>query len=213
MKKMAISFLLFVFLCLAAALGSSKNQGAPEYSKTIPSHETTEEFVEMNFQDVDILVFISHVSELTGTNFVIDPRVKGTVTTVAPEKVHIDEVLDFFYSVLDVHGYTMVDAGGVCKIIPSATAAGKSIETKVREVPKTSGDKMVTQVIHLNYISPVDAKNLLTPLIPESSTIISHPQSGSLIVTDTDSNIRRLQQIIEAIDIPTTQYKIKVNGE
>ena len=105
-----------------------------------------------------------------------------------------------------------MEAGSVVKIIPSAKARGKSIDTKIKEEPRKAQDNLATQVIHLNYLSPADAKDILTPLVSKNSVIISYPQSGSLIITDTHSNIQRLQQIIKAIDVPRTQDNIEVVG-
>jgi general secretion pathway protein D len=167
----------------------------------------------MDFHDVDIRDFVSYVSEVTGTNFILDPNVKGRVTVVSPTKVPVSEVFSFFQSVLEVHGYTTVEAGSVVKIVPSATAPGKSVETGLREESETAGDKFVTQVIHLNYLSPDDAKSLLTPLGSKSSVIASYPRSGILIITDFLSNIQRLREIIKAVDVPRAREDISVVGE
>jgi type II secretory pathway component GspD/PulD (secretin) len=101
----------------------------------------------------------------------------------------------------------------VVKIVSSATARGKSVETKGTEELGTAEDKYVTQVIHLNYLSPGDAKSLLTPLVSENSVIVSHPRSGTLIITDSYLNIKRLQQIIKAVDVPRAGKEISVVGE
>ena len=205
--------LWFAVLCIPASASSSEELDSDSHSKPSKLNDDKTELVEMNFQDADIRDFVSYVSELTGTNFVLDPSVKGSVTTMAPAKVPLNEVFSFFQSVLEIHGYTIVEAGSVVKIIPSAKARGKSIDTKIKEEPRKAQDNLATQVIHLNYLSPADAKDILTPLVSKNSVIISYPQSGSLIITDTHSNIQRLQQIIKAIDVPRTQDNIEVVGE
>jgi general secretion pathway protein D len=116
--------------------------------------------------------------------------------------IQVDEVFGFFQSVLEVYGYTTVEAGSVVKIVASATARGKNVETRQTEALGAEEDKFVTQLIHLNHVSPDDPKNLLPPLVSEGGAVVSHPQSGTLIVTDFDSNVRRLQQIIKAVDVP-----------
>ncbi len=65
-----------------------------------------------DFQDADIRDFIRFVSEITGKNFVIDPRVKGLIALVVPNHIPRNELFDVFLSVLEVHGYTIVEAGG-----------------------------------------------------------------------------------------------------
>ena len=46
-----------------------------------------EQFVSIDFNNVDINVFIKFMSELTGTNFIVDQRVKGKVTIISPSKI------------------------------------------------------------------------------------------------------------------------------
>jgi len=93
--------------------------------------EPNQRFVEIDFDNVDILLFVKFVSEATGKNFVVDPKVKGKVTIVSPEKIPVDEVYRVFQSVLDVHGFTTVPAGSIIKIIPSSEARGKGVETQL----------------------------------------------------------------------------------
>ena len=86
--------------------------------------------VRIYFDDVDILVFVRFISEVTGKNFLIDPKVKGRVTVLCPTKVTVVEAYKIFESVLEVHGFTTVPAGNIIKIVPSAEARGKGVETK-----------------------------------------------------------------------------------
>ena len=125
----------------------------------------------------------------------------------------MNEVLSFFQSVLEVHGYTTVEDGGLVKIVSSTTARGKSVETGLSEELGIAQDKLVTQVLHLNHLSPDDAKSLLTPLVSEGGVIVSHPSSGTLIITDFLPNIKRLQQIIKAVDVPKAQEETSVVGK
>jgi len=209
--------LLWFLLCSSLAAGSSEEPVSAK-STAIPAKSSESEAVkrpsvDMEFQDVDIRDFISYVSDVTGTNFIMGPDVKGRVTVVSPKAVPVNEVFRFFQSVLEVYGYTTVQAGGLVKIVSSATAPGKSVETGLAEELETAKDKLVTQVIHLNYLSPDDAKSLLTPLVSESGVIVSHPPSGTLIITDSHPNIERLQKIIKAVDVPRAQEDNAVEGE
>ena len=211
-------FLLWFLLWSSPTAAASSEQPESAKSISVPgksseSKEIERASVTMSFKDVDIRDFVSYVSEVTGTNLILGPNVKGRVTVVSLTKVPVKEVFSFFQSVLEVHGYTTVEAGSVVKIVPSATARGKSVETRVTEELGTAEDKYVTQVIHLNYLSPGDATSLLTPLVSENSVIVSYPRSGTLIITDSHSNIQRLQQIIKAVDVPRARKEISVVGE
>ena len=163
--------------------------------------ESQEKSVTIDFDNVDLLLFIKFISEVTGKNFIVDRKVKGNVTIISPTKISVDEAYRVFESVLEVHGFTTIEAGEIVKIVPSTVARGKNIETRLREEAITPEDRVVTQLIRLDYANPDELKKLFAPLISKSSVIISYPPSGMLIVTDVLSNIQRLMRIIDTIDV------------
>ncbi|NNL77875.1 MAG: type II secretion system secretin GspD, partial [Desulfobacterales bacterium] len=169
-----------------------------------------QQFVSIDFNNVDINVFIKFMSELTGTNFVVDQRVKGNVTIISPSKISLEEAYKVFELVLEVHGYTTVKSGEVVKIIPSPDARSKSIETKLRQESAAPEDRVVTQLIPLKYADPVEIKRLFTPLVSKSSVILAYPPTNTLIVTDVYSNIKRLLKILKEIDITGIGQEISV---
>jgi general secretion pathway protein D len=170
----------------------------------------SEQFVSIDFNNVDIDVFIKFMSELTGTNFVIDQRVRGKVTIISPSKISLDEAYRVFLSVLEVHGFTTVEAGEVVKIVPSPDARTKNIETLLREQARGSDDKIITQLIPLKYAAPVEVKRLFTPMVSKSSVILAYEPTNTLIITDVASNIKRLMKILNQIDVPGTGQEISV---
>ncbi len=88
-----------------------------------------EKFVSMDFNNVDIGLFIEFISEMTGKNFVIDNKVKGKITIISPAKVSLNEAYKVFESVLEVHGYATVQSGEIIKIVSSPDVKTKNIET------------------------------------------------------------------------------------
>ncbi len=169
-----------------------------------------QQFVSIDFNNVDINVFIKFMSELSGINFVVDQRVKGKVTIISPSKISMKEAYKVFESVLEVHGYTTVKSGEVVKIIPSPDARSKSIKTMLREEAAAPEDKVVTQLIPLTYADPVEIKRLFTPMVSKSSVILAYPPTNILIVTDVYSNIKRLLKILKEIDITGIGQEISV---
>jgi general secretion pathway protein D len=167
-------------------------------------------YVTIDFDNVDIGLFIKFISELTGKNFVIDDGVKGKVTIISPTKISVKEAYRVFESVLDVHGFTTVPAGSIIKIVPALHARSKNIETRLREEAVALEDKVVTQLIPLEYANPDELKKLFAPLISKSSLIVSYPPTRMLIVTDVLSNIKRLLKIVEAIDVVGIGEEISV---
>ncbi len=167
-------------------------------------------FVSIDFNDVDINVFIKFISELTGKNFVIDKRVKGKVTIISPEKISIKEAYKVFESVLEVHGYTTVKTDKIIKIIPSLDARSKNIETRLKEELASPEDKIVTQLIPLDYADPDEIKRLFAPMISKSSVILAYPPTNMIIITDVYSNIKRLLRILKVIDVAGIGQELSV---
>ena len=167
-------------------------------------------YVTIDFDDVDIALFIKFISELTGKNFVIDKAVRGKVTIISPTKISVEEAYRVFESVLEVYGFTTVPSGRVTKIVPAVQARSKNIETRLREEAIDLEDKVVTQLIPLEYADPNELKKLFAPLISKNSVIIAYPPTGILIVTDVLSNIKRLLRIVKAIDVVGIGEEISV---
>jgi general secretion pathway protein D len=179
--------------------------------KKVPlKQEPDTRYVTIDFDNVDIGLFIKFISELTGKNFVIDDGVKGKVTIISPTKISVKEAYRVFESVLDVHGFTTVPAGSIIKIVPALHARSKNIETRLREEAIAPEDKVVTQLIPLAYANPDELIKLFAPLISKSSLTVSYPPTRMLIVTDMLSNIKRLLKIVEAIDVKGIGEEISV---
>jgi general secretion pathway protein D len=158
-------------------------------------------YVTLDFDNVDVQVFIKFVSELTGRNFLLDERVKGKVTVISPRRIPVEEVYKVFESVLEIYGFTAVPAGEVIKVIPSVEARGKNMELRLGRDAVTPEDKLVTQILSLEHANADEMKKVLDPLISKNSIILSYPATGMLIITDVLSNIKRLQEIVTALDV------------
>ncbi|HOP36017.1 MAG TPA: type II secretion system secretin GspD, partial [Syntrophales bacterium] len=184
----------------AAVVDQEKKQSRPVKDREIS----------IDFDNVDIRVFVKFMSELTGKNFVVDRDVRGNVTIVSPKKLNVDEAYRVFESVLEVYGFAAVAAGNIIKIIPIRDAPVKSVETRLKREAISPADRVITQVITLNYANPEELKKILTPLVSKSSVILAYPPTGMLVITDLLSNIERILGIISALDVEGIQEQISV---
>ncbi len=166
--------------------------------------------ISIDFDNVDIHLFIKYISEVTGQNFVVDKAVQGNVTILSPTKISAQEAYRVFESVLEVHGFTAVETGSIVKILPSARARSQNVEMLQEGLSASPGDKVVTQLVPLRHTSPEELKKILTPLVSQSSVIIAHGPSGMLIITETLSNIQKLLGIIKALDVQSREEDIAV---
>lgn len=195
---------IFFLLALLFFLSSPAPGHAQEESarRQEGSSSTRPAYVTMNFKDVDLQVFIKFISELSGKNFLIDPNVRGTVTIVSPQRVTVDEVYQVFLSVLEVNGFTTVDAGQVVKIIPTAAAKTKATETVVERRLGPREDKIITQLLPLKFADATFLGKLLASLVERTGLLIPYQETNTIIVIDTQSNINRLVKIITELDVP-----------
>jgi len=159
--------------------------------------------VRLNFKGADIQAVITSVAEITGKNFIVDPRVKGKVTIISSRPMNAKEIYEVFLSVLDVHGYTAVPVGKMIKILPDADAKHSGVPA-VDENDKPIGDESVTQVIEVEHVAAAQLVPILRPLVPPQGHLAAYPQSNVLIISDRARNIQRLLKIIKRIDQPTS---------
>lgn len=161
------------------------------------------ESVTLNLKGADINALIGTVSEITGKNFIVDPRVKGKITIISSRPLDKKEVYEVFLSILEVHGFSAIQEGKVVKILPDADAKHHPGLTASDDKPGI-GDDTVTRVIEIRNVAAAQLVPILRPLVPPQGHMAAYPQSNMLIVSDRASNISRLVDIIARIDQPTS---------
>ena len=197
LMRSALHVLMAAAFCLSP-LPSGAQDRAPDLKG---AKLAANQRVSIDFNDVDIHLFIKFISEITGKNFIVDQRVKGKVTIISPSQISVDEAYRVFASVLEVHGFTIVESGEITKIVPMPDARTRNIETRFRSDFDGVNDKVITQIIPLSYADANELKKLFTPLVSKSSVILAYAPTNTLIVTDVQSNISRLLRIMKTIDV------------
>jgi len=163
------------------------------------SNAMAEDEVTLNLKDADISTLISTVSQLTGKNFVVDPRVKGKVTVVSASPLSKDEIYPIFLSILEVHGFATVPVGDIIKIIPDSQAKQGSVPT-VRSSDRIKGDQVVTRILRVKNVTAAQLVPILRPLVPQQGHLAAYPSKNVLIITDRAQNVDRLARIVGKID-------------
>ena len=169
-------------LCLAILL-----------AKPVAAEEVT-----LNFSDADLVAVINSVSQITGKNFIIDPRVKGKVTVVSSKPLNEAEVYNVFLSILQVHGFATVPTNNAIKIIPDATA--KQNAAPFTNNKNTPEDQLITRVLKINFINAAQLVPILRPLVAQQGHLAAYAATNVLIVSDRASNIKRVERIIAQMD-------------
>jgi len=161
------------------------------------------EKVTLNFKGADLKAVITSVADITGKNFIVDPRVKGKSTIISKKPMTKAQVYQVFLSVLEVHGYTAIPAGNTIKIVPDADAKHSGMPT-VTDANPGEGDEAVTRVIEVEHVTAAQLVPILRPLVPPQGHLAAYPQSNVLIISDRAHNIERLLSIIKRIDQPAS---------
>ena len=172
----------------------------------------TERTISFNLRNADIVQVVNLISELTGKSFLVDDKVRGKVTIIAPTEVTPEEAYQIFLSVLEIQGFTIVPQGPIIKIIPSRDVKDNPIPTATDTQHSFSPttESFVTQLVPLQYADANDIRGLLTPLVSKESSLLAYAPTNSLIVTDTVANINRLLKIITALDVESPSAIFKV---
>jgi len=195
----AILLIALAAPCLAATKSGKSRPAAKQ--KTEPPVES--DLVTLNFVNADIEGVVKAVGEITGKNFLIDPRVKGTMNIISSRPMSRAMVYDVFLSALRLQGFAAVEGRGMVKIMPEAdaklhgTAGGV-----VPDSPRVRGDQLQTRVFELVYESAAQLMPTLRPLISPNNTITA-PNNNTLVITDYASNLERIERIIRAVDQPS----------
>ena len=171
----------------------------------LPGIAAQDDKVSLNFVNADIQEVIKAISQISKKNFLVDPRVKGSINIVSATPVSTELAYDILLSALRLQGYAAVDADGVTKIIPESDA-----KLYVDAVGKSGGkgDKIITKVFVLKNESATQMVNVVRPMVAPNNLVVAHPSSNALVITDYVSNLRRIEQVIKSIDLPSADAPI-----
>ncbi len=164
--------------------------------RTTLAQNEGEERITLNLKDAEITALIDTVAEVTGRSFVVDPRVRAQITVVSRESMAEEELYQVFLSILQVHGFSAVDASEVTKIVPdvSAKQLGQAFSGDA------AGDEIVTRVLTVENVPVSQLVPILRPLIPQQGHFAAYPPTNVLIISDRAANVDRLARIVSRID-------------
>ncbi|GMV57729.1 MAG: hypothetical protein AMXMBFR72_08430 [Betaproteobacteria bacterium] len=197
-----IAWAVICALALPAAPLTAQQGAAPAPKAQQAGKEET---VMLNFVQADLEAVVRAIGQFTGRQFVIDPRVKGTINLVTERPVTKQQAYEQLLSALRLQGFTIVESpqpGGIARILPEADAKLQGGRVVAPSTTAPRGDQIVTQVFQLSYESATNMVPILRPLIAPNNTISAYGPNNSLVITDYADNLRRIAQIIAAIDQP-----------
>jgi len=160
--------------------------------------------VTLNFSNAEIEAVARAMASITGRQVVVDPRVKGTISLSSDKPVSPAAAYNQFLAALRLQGFTVVESGGLDKVVPEADAKLQSGTVNAGAVSNSqaaSGSQVVTQIFKLNFENANNLLPVLRPLISPNNVINVNPGNNSLIITDYADNLQRIARIIAASDV------------
>ncbi|GLO08498.1 type II secretion system protein GspD [Pseudomonas putida] len=191
--------------CVAAVLSLALAIGLPEARAEEPVFdENGTPMYEVNFVDTELGEFIDSVSRITGTTFIVDPRVKGKVTVRTVDPHDADAIYDIFLAQLRAQGYATVDLpNGSVKIVPDQAARLEPVPVEAGGQQGEGSDSVATRVFNVRNAASEQVLGILKPLIdPRVGVITPYPAAHQLVVTDWRSNLDRIASLLRQLDRP-----------
>jgi general secretion pathway protein D len=215
MRRHATRTLLFPALVLLAPLAVGTERAAradtealpapapatpPPGSKPPAKPKAPGELVSFQVEDADLPDLVKTIGELTGKRFVVATAKPKTLkaTVYSTQKVTVDEAYRAFLSLLAANGLTVLPEGGLYKIVESQDAARQTTPI-VPEAP--AEERYVTRLHRLAHATADDVAAILAKLSTRDGSIVTYAPGNLLIMTDTGTNVRRLLQIVQELDV------------
>ena len=162
---------------------------------------------DLDMQNVDIGEFINTVAKLTGKTIVVDSRVKGKISVESHRKLDADELYQIFLLQLGVEGYSAIEVGdGILKVIPNQAAKIEGISVQSDRSSMGRSESIITRIAQLQNADADELVKSLRPLVDNKVGVItSYADSNIILITDRESNVRRLMSIVNAVNAVDTQ--------
>ena len=201
---------LLLLLLLSAAtprVGAAEGEATPALPPLPAQAEQTaptaaKAAITFNFQDASLDAVLDFLSEEAGFIVVKTVAVRGRVSAMSRQPVSADEAFALLETLLQQNGYAAVRAGRTVKIIALTQAKQETIPVRIGTDPSKveASDRVITQVIPLRFVDATKLKDNLTPLLPSYAELSANESGNALILTDTEAHIKRIMEIIQALD-------------
>ena len=199
---MKVKILFYVIIAGICLVSTDTVFGQAEADKSVSSEPNR---IVLNFQDAPISEVLDYLSDAAGLIIVADQFIDGRISVISKQPLDINEAVALLNTLLKEKKFIAVRMDRVLKIVPIDQAKSAIIPVSSGSNPDkvAAGDDMITHVIPIRYANAVQLKESLGSLLPSYAVLSSNEASNSLILTDTRSNVKRMLQIVQALD---TQY-------
>ena len=152
---------------------------------------------QLTMNNAELRDVVEEISSILGKTVILDPKVQGRITVMSSQALDREGVRRLFYSVLDTHGFSVIDQGDQILVVPVAQA--KSLSGDAQE-PTAAPEQFVTQVIALGISNASDLAGLIRPLVSTNGYVGPSVSANALVITDTARNVRRIGEVVRQLD-------------
>lgn len=162
----------------------------------------TDDSVVLNFEGADIREVIHSLADALAINYQIDPRIQGQVTIRTTGTIAKQDLFPVFNQILRSNGISAVKVGDIYQIIPIAEAKTKAIIPATASARGTARqqDAFVIEVVPIEHVAAQEMTNIIQPFVTPGGDVIPYPRANLLIITDLDSNVSRLKDLVHTFD-------------
>ena len=164
------------FRSSAVAVAAALALGAPVWVQAAGS-------VTLDFQDAEIDAVARAMATITGSQVVVDPRVKGIMTLISSQQVTGRQAMELFAAQLRMQGFALVERDGITLVLPEADAKLQSSSVTTKR-SGARGGQISTRIFRLTHEDASDLVPVLRPLISPNNTINVNAGSNALVITD-----------------------------
>src|SRR5438876_972599 len=161
-----------------------------------------EEAMVLSFERADIREVIHSLATALGISYTIDPRIEGQVTIRTAGKIAREDLWPLLNQILRNNGIAAVKVGDVYQILPVAEAKTRAIIPRSRAAKSslTEKDAFAIEVVPVRHVSADEMVNILQPFVTPGGDVLSYPRANLLVITDLQSNIDRLRELVTTFD-------------
>jgi general secretion pathway protein D len=160
--------------------------------------ENNPNLVSLNFENADVQSVIKAISKLSGKNFVIDSRVKGTINIVSEKPIAKADSYKVLEAALRMQGFATIEANGVIKVLPENEAKTYGMKV-ISNKNSTHGDQFLTKIFVIDKVPVAQITNSIKPMVGNNSIISTYGPANCLIISDYQSNMDRITSIIDSL--------------
>jgi len=155
--------------------------------------------------NVSLTEMIDALARQLKINYILDPRVKGSVTIYTYGEVKPVDLMQLLETILRVNGATIVKVGDLYRIVPVASVSQLPLDPIMNADPKTlpEDERMVLNLIFLKYASAADLDKVLAPFLGEGASHTVYEPGNLIILQDNSRSMRRTMQLVALFDSDT----------